>query len=60
MDFDLNEEQKMFQQAIRDFAEKEIAPLVEEAEEKEQFPKELFPKMGELGIIGALIPQKYG
>jgi alkylation response protein AidB-like acyl-CoA dehydrogenase len=49
MDFDLSEEQRIFQRVIRDFAEKEIAPLVERAEEEERFPLELFPKMGRLG-----------
>ena len=49
MDFELSEEHKMFRQAIRDFAQKEVVPLVDEAEEKETFPRELFPKMGKLG-----------
>jgi len=49
MDFDLSEEQRIFQKAIRDFSEKEIAPLVEEAEEEERFPLKLFPRMGRLG-----------
>jgi len=38
MDFTLTDEHQMFQRAIRDFAEKEIDPQVEEAEEKEEFP----------------------
>lgn len=60
MDFDLSEEHKIFQKSIRDFAEKEIAPLVEEAEEKEEFPVELFPKMGGLGYLCIRYPEKYG
>lgn len=60
MDFDLSEEQKIFQKAIREFAEKEIAPLVERAEEEECFPKELFPKMGQLGYLGIRYPEAYG
>ena len=51
MDFEFNEEQKMFREAIRDFAEKDIAPLVNEAEEKERFPAHLFPQMGQLGYL---------
>jgi alkylation response protein AidB-like acyl-CoA dehydrogenase len=60
MDFELGEEQKMFQQAIREFSEREIAPLVEEAEEKERFPKELFPRMGKLGYLCVRYPARYG
>ncbi len=60
MDFEFSEEHKMLREAIKDFAEKEIAPLVEEAEEKEHFPKELFPKMGALGYLCLGYPAKYG
>jgi alkylation response protein AidB-like acyl-CoA dehydrogenase len=60
MDFSLSEEHRMFQRAIRDFAEKEIGPLIEEAEEKEEFPVELFPKMGKLGYLGIRYPEEYG
>nr|AKQ04170.1 acyl-CoA dehydrogenase [uncultured bacterium Rifle_16ft_4_minimus_4226] len=60
MDFTLSDEHRMFQRAIRDFAEKEIDPQVEEAEEKEEFPVELFPKMGKLGYLGIRYPEKYG
>ncbi len=60
MDFELSEENKMFKEAIRNFAEKEIAPLVDEAEAKEKFPLELFPKMGSLGYLCVRYPAKYG
>ena len=60
MDFDFNEEQRMFQKAIRGFAEKEIVPLVDEAEEKEQMPLELFPKMGQLGYLCPRYPVELG
>src|SRR3972149_6484432 len=60
MNFDLSDEQRIFQKAIRDFAEKEIAPLVEEAEEEELFPLELFPKMGRLGYLGIRYSEDYG
>lgn len=60
MDFEFTEEQKMFRQSIRDFAEKEMAPLVKEAEEKEVFPMALFNKMGKLGYVGMGIAEKYG
>ena len=60
MDFELNEVYKMFQTAIHDFAEKEIAPLVKEAEETEATPIQLFPKMGELGYLCPSYPEEYG
>lgn len=60
MDFEFNEAQKMLQKTIRDFAEKEMAPLVDKAEAKEEFPMNLFRKMGELGFLGIGLPDKYG
>ena len=60
MDFEFGEEHKMLREAIRDFAEKEIVPLVDEAEEKERFPKELFPRMGKLGYLCVSHPAEYG
>ncbi|HBY95129.1 MAG: acyl-CoA dehydrogenase family protein [Ardenticatenaceae bacterium] len=60
MDLALSEEQVFFQKAMKEFAEKEIAPLVEEAEAKEQFPVELFPKLGALGYLGIRYPAQYG
>jgi len=60
LDFEFSEEQKMFKQAIRDFAEKEISPLVDEAERTATFPLQLFPKMGELGYLCPRYPPEYG
>ncbi|HEX75370.1 MAG TPA: acyl-CoA dehydrogenase [Dehalococcoidia bacterium] len=60
MDFELTEIQKMFKEAIRNFAEKEVAPIVEEAEEKERCPTELFSKLGELGYLCPAYPVEYG
>ena len=60
MNFELTEEQKMFQEAIRSFAEKEIAPLVDEAEKTSSFPVQLFPKMGTLGYLCVRYPTEYG
>ena len=60
MNFDLSEEQRIFQTAIRGFAEKEIAPLVEKAEEEECFPRDLFLRMGRLGYLGIRYPEAYG
>jgi short/branched chain acyl-CoA dehydrogenase len=60
MDFQLTEEQNLTRQAVRDFAEKEIAPVCRELDEKEQFSIELTQKMAELGLLGCFIPDNYG
>lgn len=60
MDFELAQEHVIFRETFRDFAEKEIAPLAEEAEETEVFPRQLFPRMGELGFLCVSYPERYG
>jgi alkylation response protein AidB-like acyl-CoA dehydrogenase len=60
MDFELTEENRIFQEAIRDFAQKEIAPLVDEAEENNVFPQQLFKKMGEQGFLCPRYPVELG
>lgn len=60
MDFDLTEEQKLTRQAVREFAEREIAPVARELDEKEQFSVELTKRMAELGLLGCFVSEKYG
>jgi alkylation response protein AidB-like acyl-CoA dehydrogenase len=60
MDFEFSEEHSMFRQAIRDFAENEVAPIVDQAEENETCPTELFSKMGKLGYLCPGYPTEYG
>src|SRR5690242_7608578 len=60
IDFSLTEEQQSMQQAFREFAQKEILPLAEEYDEKEEFPVQLMPKLGQLGYLGLLYPEQYG
>ena len=60
MDFDFTEVHQIFATSVRHFAEREVAPLVEEAEVREEFPVELFPKMGELGYLCIMCPEEYG
>jgi alkylation response protein AidB-like acyl-CoA dehydrogenase len=60
MDVILAEHHVMFQRAMREFAEKEIRPLVEEAEETETFPVQLVSKMGKLGYLCPSYPEEYG
>jgi len=60
MDFDLSEEQNLTRQAIRAFAEKQIAPVARELDEKEEFSVELTREMADLGLLGCFVPEKYG
>ncbi len=60
MDFDLSEEQNLTRQAIRAFAEKQIAPVARELDEREEFSTELTRKMADLGLLGCFVPEKYG
>ena len=60
MNFEKTENQKMISQMVRDFAEKEIRPFVMEWDESQFFPREVFRKMGDLGLMGVLVPEEYG
>ncbi len=60
LNFEFTEEQEMFRDTIRDFAANEVEPLIEEYEAKEDFPKELFPQLGEMGFLGIVFPEQYG
>jgi alkylation response protein AidB-like acyl-CoA dehydrogenase len=60
MDFWLNNEQKMLRYNIREFAEKEIAPLALELDEKEEFSYDIIRKMADLGLFGIYVPNEYG
>jgi alkylation response protein AidB-like acyl-CoA dehydrogenase len=60
MDFTLTEEQQMAQAAVREFAQKEIAPRAREYDEAEKFPREQLNGLAELGLLGMIIPEEYG
>jgi alkylation response protein AidB-like acyl-CoA dehydrogenase len=60
MNFSPSENQAMIAQMVRDFAEKEVRPYVMEWDEAQHFPLETFKKMGELGLMGVLVPESYG
>jgi alkylation response protein AidB-like acyl-CoA dehydrogenase len=60
MNFELNENQQMIAQMVRDFAEKEIRPNMKKWDDDEIFPVETMKKMGELGLLGIFIPEEYG
>jgi alkylation response protein AidB-like acyl-CoA dehydrogenase len=59
-EFDYTEEQEQVKRAVREFAEGEIRPHVEEWDEAQHFPREIFPQMGQLGLLGVVIPEQYG
>ncbi|WP_461633575.1 acyl-CoA dehydrogenase family protein [Labilibaculum euxinus] len=56
----LNDEHDTIRRAVRDFAERDIKPLAQELDEKEEFSIELTRKMGEMGLFGMTLPEKYG
>jgi alkylation response protein AidB-like acyl-CoA dehydrogenase len=60
MNFQETDNQKMIRQMVRDFAEKKIRPHVMEWDESQTFPVDLFKEMGELGLLGVLVPENYG
>lgn len=60
MNFEKSENQLMIAQMVRDFVEKEVRPHVMTWDESQEFPREVFRKMGELGLMGVLVPQEYG
>ncbi|WP_421764008.1 acyl-CoA dehydrogenase [Ekhidna sp.] len=57
---EIEENKNMIAQMVRDFCEKEIEPHKMEWDESQEFPKHVFHKMGELGLMGVLVPQEYG
>lgn len=60
LSYAFTEEQEDIRAMVREFAEAEIAPLVEDAEKAEKFPVEIMPKLGELGLLGIVFPEEYG
>ena len=60
MDFNQTETQVQITEMVRDFANKHIRPYVMEWDESQTFPVDLFRKMGELGLMGVLVPTEYG
>jgi alkylation response protein AidB-like acyl-CoA dehydrogenase len=59
MDFLLTEEQEILKESIRKFAEKEIQPLIKDSDEKGKWPDTLTRKLGEMGLLGIVIPTEY-
>jgi alkylation response protein AidB-like acyl-CoA dehydrogenase len=60
VDFELTPEQREIQALARDFAQAEVEPHAAEWDREHRFPKELFPKLAELGLMGVCVPEEYG
>ena len=58
MDFTINENQKMIADMIQQFGKQNITPFVREWDDKQTFPVDVFKKLGELGLMGVLVPMK--
>ena len=60
MDFTINENQKMIADMIQQFGKQNITPFIREWDHKQIFPVDVFKKLGELGLMGVLVPTEYG
>ena len=60
MKLELNDQQKMIQKMVREFAAKEIAPVAAELDKNEEYPTKILGKMAKLGLLGIIIPTEYG
>ncbi len=60
MDFELTDEQELIREAVREFAEAEVAPIAGELDRDHRFPSELLPKMADLNLMGMPFPEKMG
>jgi alkylation response protein AidB-like acyl-CoA dehydrogenase len=60
VDFELNDEQRLFRQTLREFADKEIVPVAPEWERTGRYPDEIVARLRELGLFGLNVPAEYG
>jgi alkylation response protein AidB-like acyl-CoA dehydrogenase len=60
IDFDLSEDQRVLQAAVREMCERSIIPNARRWDAEEKFPHEIIPTMGEMGLFGMQIPEAYG
>ena len=60
LNFDLGETVELLRDAVQDFAQAEIAPIAADIDRSNEFPNELWPKLGEMGLLGITVPETYG
>jgi alkylation response protein AidB-like acyl-CoA dehydrogenase len=60
MDFELTREQQAVRDLAREFALQEVAPVIRQYDETQEFPHAIMKKLGETGLLGALVPEEYG
>ncbi|MFX0067600.1 MAG: acyl-CoA dehydrogenase [Candidatus Hodarchaeota archaeon] len=60
MDFNLTAEQEMIRNMVKEFAEKELAPIADKIDQEEMYPAEAVKKMGQLNLLGMVVPPEYG
>ena len=60
LDFMLGDDIDALRDAVRQFAQAEIAPRAAQVDRSDQFPMDLWRKMGELGVLGVTVPEEYG
>ena len=60
LNFDLGETVDLLRDAVETFAQAEIAPLAAEIDRSNEFPNELWPKLGDMGLLGVTVPEQYG
>ena len=60
MDFELTDEQELVREAVREFAESELAPVAAEIDRDHRFPYEVIPKMAALNLMGMPYPEEVG
>lgn len=60
IDFDLSEEHRLLEQAVREWGAREIAPRIHDLDREHRFDRAILPKMAELGLLGICVPNEYG
>lgn len=60
LNFALGETPNMLREAVSEFAEREIAPLASDIDKENEFPSQLWPKIGQLGLLGITVEEEYG
>ena len=60
MNFEFSPDQELLRRSVREFAETELRPHVREWDEAQEFPRSLFPKLAELGLMGIQFPEEFG